>query len=83
MIIKILGPGCRNSIALALNTEKALKKLGKEAEIVKVEDLNDIMAYKVLITPAIVVNERVMAYGKVLEPSEIVRIIEQAEAEED
>lgn len=80
MVIKILGPGCRNSIALAINTEKALKKLGKKAEIVTVEDFKDITAYGVLITPALVIDEQLMSYGKVLETQEIVRLIEKASA---
>ncbi|SMB86120.1 small redox-active disulfide protein 2 [Desulfonispora thiosulfatigenes DSM 11270] len=77
MIIKILGSGCRNCITLAENTEKALKELGKEAEIIKVEDLKEITAYGVLITPAIVINEKVMSFGKVLKPKEIIKMIEK------
>jgi small redox-active disulfide protein 2 len=75
VIIKILGSGCRNCVALKDNTEAALKELGLEAEIVKVTDFKDIMAYGVMSTPALVVDEKVVSFGKVLKPKEIVKIL--------
>jgi len=77
MVIKILGGGCRNCVALTENTETALKELGMEAEIVKVTDLQDIMAYGVMSTPALVIDERVVSFGKVLKPKEIKTILEK------
>lgn len=76
MVIKILGSGCRNCVALKENTEAAIKEVGIEAEIVKVTDFKDIMAYGVMSTPALVVDEKVVSFGKVLKPKEIVRILE-------
>lgn len=76
MIIKILGSGCKNCITLGKNTEKALEELGLEAEIVKVTDFKDIMAYGVMSTPAIVMDEKVVSSGKVLKPKEIAKILE-------
>lgn len=75
MIIKILGSGCKNCTTLLENTKTALLELGKEAEIVKVEDLKEIMAYGVMTTPAIVVDEKVISAGKVLKPQEISTLI--------
>ena len=74
MIIKILGSGCRNCVALKENTETALKEAGMEAEIVKVTDFKDIMEYGVMSTPALVIDEKVVSFGKVLKPKEIAKI---------
>ncbi len=78
MIIKILGSGCKKCITLKENTEIALKDTGKEAEIIKVMDFKDIMAYGVMTTPALVINEKVVSFGKVLKPKEIIKILESS-----
>jgi len=75
MIIKVLGSGCKNCVALKENTEVALKETGIDAEIIKVEDIKDIIAYGVMQTPALVIDEKVVSYGKVLKPKEIVKIL--------
>jgi small redox-active disulfide protein 2 len=75
MVIKILGSGCRNCITLKENTEAALKEAGMDAEIVKVTDFKDIMSYGVMSTPALVVDEKVVSYGKVLKPNEILKLL--------
>jgi small redox-active disulfide protein 2 len=77
MLIKILGSGCRNCVILKENTEKALKDTDIEAEIVKVTDFKDILAYGVMSTPALVIDEKVVSFGKVLKPKEIVKILER------
>lgn len=76
MIIKILGSGCKNCVSLKENTELALKETGLEAEVVKVTDFKDIMTYGVMSTPALVVDEKVVSFGKVLKPKEIVKILD-------
>jgi small redox-active disulfide protein 2 len=75
MVIKILGSGCKNCILLNNNTEAAIKEMNIEVEIIKVTDLKDIMAYGVMSTPALVIDEKVVSFGKVLKPKEIVKII--------
>jgi len=77
MIIKILGSGCKNCAALTENTEAALKELGIDAAIEKVTDFKDIMTYGVMSTPALVIDEKVVSYGKVLKPADIKNIIEK------
>lgn len=77
MVIKILGSGCKNCVTLNENTETALKEIGLDAEIVKVTDFKDIMAYGVMSTPALVIDEKVVSFGKVLKPKEIEKIIEK------
>lgn len=78
MIIKILGSGCKNCVSLKENTEVALKEAGIEAEIVKVEDYKDIVSYGVMRTPALVIDEKVVSFGKVLKPKDIVKILEKS-----
>lgn len=77
MIIKILGSGCKNCVALKENTEAALKETGIEAEVIKVENMKDIVSYGVMQTPALVIDEKVMSFGKVLKPKDIVNILEK------
>lgn len=79
MLIKILGSGCKNCTKLGENTEKALKEIGKEAEIVKVTDMKEIMGYGIMSTPGLVIDEKVVSYGKVLKPKDIIKILETAE----
>jgi len=77
MIIKVLGSGCKNCVALKENTEAALKETGIEAEVVKVEEIKDIIAYGVMQTPALVIDEKVVSFGKVLKPKDIIKILEK------
>ena len=77
MEIKILGSGCSNCKKLEANTKEAIKSLGIEANITKVEDIKEIMKYGVMRTPAIVINEKVKAFGKVLNSDQIKKLIEQ------
>lgn len=76
MVIKILGSGCRNCVKLKENTEKALNEVGMEAEVVKVEDFEEIMEYGVMTTPGLVIDDKVIANGKVLKPKEIVKALQ-------
>ncbi|MBU3111094.1 thioredoxin family protein [Clostridium lacusfryxellense] len=71
MIIKVLGSGCSNCKKLEENTRKAIEELGIEATIEKVTDFKQIMAYGVMKTPALVVNEKVKIMGKVPSAEEI------------
>ncbi len=73
--LQILGTGCAKCIKLAANTEEAAKKLGIEYEIEKVTDINQIMKFGVMMTPALAVDGTVKVVGKVLTPSEIEKII--------
>ncbi|MGI6227943.1 MAG: thioredoxin family protein [Peptococcales bacterium] len=76
MIIKILGSGCKNCETLANNTKVALKEVGLDAEITKVTDFQEIMAYRVMSIPALVIDEKVVSFGKVLKPKEIAKILD-------
>jgi small redox-active disulfide protein 2 len=74
MIVKILGIGCSNCLRLEENTRTALKSLGIEAEIVKVKDMNEISQYGIMRMPGLVVDEKVVSYGKVLNVQEVMAL---------
>ena len=71
MIIKILGSGCANCKKLEQNTNDAVKALGLDATVEKVQDFKDIAKYGVMRTPALVINEEVKVVGKVANVDEI------------
>jgi small redox-active disulfide protein 2 len=71
MKIEILGMGCANCKKLYENAVKAAKLSGKEAEVVKVEDIQKIMSYGVLSTPALVIDGVVKVAGKLPKIEEI------------
>jgi len=69
--IQILGPGCLKCKKLAENAETAARELGIDYELEKVTEINDIMAFGVMMTPALVVDGQVKVSGKVPEKEEI------------
>jgi len=69
--IQILGTGCPKCKKLAENVEAAAKELGIEFEIEKVTDINEIMKFGVMVTPALAVDGEVKVVGKVPSPDEI------------
>lgn len=77
MRIEILGSGCPNCRKVEENVRKASGELGIAAEIVKVTDYPTIASYGVMRTPAIVVDGKVVAYGRVPSPDEIKRLLRQ------
>lgn len=70
-IIKILGTGCPKCKTTTANAEAAVAQTGVEAKIIKVEDIQDIMQYDVLSTPALVIDEKVMIKGRIATTDEI------------
>ena len=73
--LQILGTGCPKCKKLAENTEAAAKDLGIEYEIEKVTDINTIMNFGVIMTPALAVDGQVKVVGKVLSPDEIKKML--------
>lgn len=78
MKIEILGTGCPKCQTLAANAEAAAKNLGVAYEICKVTKINDIMQRGVMVTPAIAIDGRIKAVGKVLSEAEITNMITTA-----
>jgi len=69
--LQILGTGCPKCKKLAQNAEAAVKELGLDFEVEKVTDINEIMNFGVMMTPALAVDGQVKAVGKVLSSDEI------------
>lgn len=69
--IKILGTGCAKCKKQYAEAEEAVKLAGIQAQVIKVEKLDDIMQYEVFMTPAVVVNEELKASGRLVPASEI------------
>lgn len=75
MKIEILGTGCPKCKKLFENVQQAVKNLGTSADVVKVEDIQQIMNAGVMLTPALAVDGEVKSAGKVLSVDEIKKII--------
>lgn len=75
--IKVLGSGCAKCQTLEENTKAALEQLGMDTTVDHVTDFTQIAAYGVMSTPALVVDGKVAAYGKVLKTDEIIAILKK------
>lgn len=73
--IEILGTGCPKCKQLAANAEQAATELGIEYELKKVTDINDIMKFGVMMTPALAVNGDVKVVGKVPAVNEVKKML--------
>jgi small redox-active disulfide protein 2 len=78
MVIKVLGSGCANCAKLEGLARQAAANLGVEAEIVKVTDYPEIMAYGVMSTPALVVDEELKFAGRVPSLDEVTSILQRS-----
>lgn len=73
--IKVLGPGCAKCKTTYNNVLEALKQLGIEADVTKIEDIEEMMKYNVLTTPVLVVDEVIKVKGRVADINEIKQLI--------
>ncbi len=73
--LQVLGPGCAKCVELAKRTEEAAKAAGGDFEVEKVSDLGKIMAFGVMMTPALVVDGVVKVVGQVPSVDEIKKSI--------
>jgi len=71
MKIQVLGTGCAKCKQLTASAEKAVAELGLGVPVEKVEDIREIMKFKVMSTPALVVDGQVRSAGKVLSPEDV------------
>ena len=69
--IKVFGPGCPKCKITFTNVEAAVKQLGIEAEIIKIEDIEEMMKYNVLTTPVLLVDEVIKVKGRIAQIDEI------------
>lgn len=73
--IQILGTGCAKCEKLAANAKQAADNLGLEYELVKIKDLNEIMAFGIMTTPGLAVDGKVLTAGKLPSPAEIEKML--------
>ncbi len=83
MNIKILGPGCARCHQLEKTTSEVVKELGIDATVEEVKDMSKIIAYNVMMTPGLVIDEQVVSSGKVPSKAEVTQLIINALAKED
>ena len=76
--IKVLGPGCSNCQKVEAAAKSAVASMGVEAEITKVTDYSEIMSYNVLSTPGLVINEKLVAAGRIPNDAEVMTWIGNA-----
>ncbi len=63
--IKVLGPGCTNCVRVAEVAHQAVRTLGVEANVEKVTEIQEITKYRLLATPGLVINERLVCAGRI------------------
>ncbi|MGN1228769.1 MAG: thioredoxin family protein [Prevotella sp.] len=73
--IKVLGPGCAKCKSTYAVVENVVKELGMDVQLTKVEDIEEIMRYNIMSTPAIVIDGKVVMKGKVPSESEVKSIL--------
>lgn len=82
LTIKVLGSGCANCKRLEQIAHKVVEDMSLQAEIIKVTDYKDIMAYNVMSTPGLVVNEKLVSYGRIPSVAEVTTFLTTALMEE-
>jgi small redox-active disulfide protein 2 len=80
MLIQVLGTGCTKCKALYELTRKAVQETGVEAEVEKIEEIQQIMAFELIMTPGLAINGEVKAAGRLPSVEEIKRLILAAKA---
>ncbi len=75
--IKVLGSGCKKCHDLNEITKAAVKELGMDIEVEYVTDMQKIASYGVMSTPALVINEKVVSFGKSLKTAEVIELLKK------
>lgn len=78
-LVRVLGSGCKKCNELTANAKAALEQLGMDTTIDHVTDFAQIAAYGVMSTPALMVDGKVVSYGKVLKTDEVVKLLQKAQ----
>ena len=75
--IKVLGPGCSKCKTTYNNVLEALKQTGIEADVIKIEDIEEMMKYNVLTTPVLMIDDVVKVKGRIADVKEIKELLNQ------
>lgn len=73
--IKVLGPGCAKCKTTYNNVLEAVKQTGVEADVVKIEDIEELMKYNVLTTPVLMIDDVIKIKGRVADINEIKQLL--------
>lgn len=73
-IIKVLGPGCKKCKLLEEAAKQAILQLGSGYEVVKVEDMEEMMKYEIMSSPGLVIDEKLISAGKLYSVEELKEI---------
>jgi small redox-active disulfide protein 2 len=73
--IKVLGTGCAKCKTTYNNVLEAIKQTGVEADVIKIEDIEEMMKYNVLTTPVLMIDEVAKVKGRVADISEIKKLL--------
>jgi small redox-active disulfide protein 2 len=78
LTIKVLGSGCANCKKLEAVARQVVDQMGVQAEVIKVTEYPDIMAYNIMSTPGLVINEKVVSTGRIPSPVEVTTFVKNA-----
>jgi len=78
--IKVLGSGCKKCHDLNEITKAAVKELGMDIEVEYITDMEKIISYGVMSMPALVINEKVVSFGKSLKTAEVIELLKNKNA---
>jgi small redox-active disulfide protein 2 len=73
--IKVLGPGCPKCKATYNNVLEALKQTNIEADVEKVEDIEEMMKFNILTTPVLMIDSQIKVKGRIAQVNEIVELL--------
>ena len=83
MNIKVLGPGCAKCQSLEKTVKEVVAALKLDIRVEEIKDIKEIMRYPILMTPGLVINEKVVMSGKVPSKAEVERLIMSALEDQD
>ena len=72
--IKVLGPGCKKCKQLEESAKIAIQQLGEGYEVIKIENLEEMMKYNIMSSPGLVINEKLISAGKTYSVDELKEI---------
>ncbi len=78
LTIKVLGSGCANCKKLEALVRQVVNQMSLDAEIFKVTEYPDIMTYNIMSTPGLVINEKVVSYGRIPSVAEVTTFVANA-----
>jgi len=79
MKIEVLGPGCPRCFNVEANVKNALLELKKEADVIKITDINTMIEKGVIQTPALIINGKIIMQGKIPTVEQLKEIIQREE----